>query len=191
MRLIIGITGASGVIYGIRLLDLLRQFSEVETHLILSSYGRYNINLEIDYAPSDVEQLADVVHKESNLAASISSGSFKTDGMIIAPCSMKALSSIVHSFTDGLIARAADVTLKERRPLVLMPRESPLHQGHCELILKAAQLGAIIAPPMPAFYNKPASIDDIVNHSVGRVLDLFDLDCDVVKRWTGQGSNTA
>ena len=185
MKLIVGITGASGVIYGIRLLELLRELPNVETHLILSTYGRHNIKLETKYEPKYVEDLADVVHKESNLAATISSGSFKTDGMIVAPCSMKTLSSIVHSFTDTLVARAADVTLKERRPLVLMPRESPLHQGHCELILKAAQLGAIIAPPMPAFYNHPNSIDDIINHSVGRVMDLFDLDADVVKRWQG------
>lgn len=185
MRLVIGITGATGTIYGIRMLELLREMPEVETHLILSDYGRLNIQLETEMTPKEVESLADVVHKASNLAASISSGSFKTDGMVVAPCSMKTLSAIVHSFTDGLIARTADVTLKERRPLVLMPRETPLHQGHCELIYKASQLGAIIAPPMPAFYNKPQTIDDMVNHTVGRVLDLFDIDTGGVKRWAG------
>lgn len=185
MKLVIGITGATGVIYGIRMLQFLSRVPDVETHLILSDYGRLNIQLETDLKPKEVEALADVVHNASNLAASISSGSFKTDGMIIAPCSIKTLSAIVHSFADGLVARAADVTLKERRPLVLMPRETPLHQGHCELIYKASQLGAIIAPPMPAFYNKPQSVDDIINHTVGRILDLFEIDCGVVDRWAG------
>ena len=185
MRLVIGITGASGAIYGVRLLEILREIPEVETHLIMSNYGRYNIQYETEHSPKEVEAMADVVHSESNLAASVSSGSFKTDGMVVAPCSMKTLSAIAHSFTDGLVARAADVTLKERRPLVLMPRETPLHQGHCELIYKVARMGAVIAPPMPACYNHPQSIDDIINHSVGRVIDLFGLDSGYVKRWAG------
>jgi 4-hydroxy-3-polyprenylbenzoate decarboxylase len=185
MKLVIGITGSSGVIYGIRLLQVLQDHPEVETHLILSKFGRLNVTLETDMQPEQVEALADVVHSPGNQAASISSGSFKTDGMIVAPCSMKTLSAIVHSYADSLIPRAADVTLKERRPLVLMPRESPLHLGHCELLYKAAQLGAVIAPPVPAFYNKPQTLDDMINHSVGRVLDLFDIDIGIVERWGG------
>ena len=157
----------------------------VETHLIISSFGRVNIELETDKTVREVETLADVVHSNRNQAASISSGSFRCDGMIVAPCSMKSLSAIVNSHADNLIARAADVTLKERRPLVLMPRESPLHLGHCELIYRAAQLGAIIAPPMPAFYNRPASLDELIDHTVGRVLDLFGFDLPDVKRWQG------
>ena len=185
-RIIIGISGASGVIYGIRLLEMLRPISGVETHLVMSSYARVNMKIETTYTIDYVESLADEVHKRSNQAASISSGSFKTDGMIIAPCSMKTLSGIANSYNDSLMVRAADVVLKERRRLVLMPREAPLHVGHCKLMYEAAQLGAIIAPPMPAFYNHPKTIDDIVNHSVGRVLDMFDIDPGIVKRWEGQ-----
>lgn len=185
MKLIVGISGASGVIYGVRLLEALRANPDVETHLIMSTYGRMNVELETDKSPQEVEALADVVHNDRNQAASISSGSFPTDGMIVAPCSMKTLSAIVHSFADSLISRAADVTLKERRRLVLMPRETPLHLGHCELLFKAAQLGAIIAPPLPAFYNEPKTIDDLINHSVGRILDLFELDSGQVRRWQG------
>ena len=185
-RIIIGISGASGVIYGIRLLEMLRPISGVETHLVMSSYARVNMKIETTYTVDYVESLADEVHKRSNQAASISSGSFKTDGMIVAPCSMKTLSGIANSYNDSLLVRAADVVLKEHRRLVLMPREAPLHVGHCKLMYEAAQLGAIIAPPMPAFYNHPKTIDDIVNHSVGRVLDMFDIDTGIVKRWEGQ-----
>lgn len=185
MRLIIGISGSSGVIYGIRLLEMLKAVEGIETHLIMSSYARLNISIETDYTPQQVEALADVVHHNKNQAATISSGSFKADGMIVAPCSMKTLSAIVNSYADSLIVRAADVTLKERRKLVLMPREVPLHTGHCKLMYEASQLGAIIAPPMPAFYNKPKTIDDIINHSVARVLDLFDIDTDKTTRWGG------
>ena len=184
-RLIVGISGASGAIYGIRLLETLQAIDEVETHLIMSRYGRLNIEIETSYAPRDVEALADVVHSVGNQAASISSGSFKTDGMVIAPCSMKTLSAVVHSAADSLLARAADVVLKEQRRLVLMPREAPLHVGHCKLLYEAAQLGAVIAPPMPAFYSRPQTIDDLVNHSVGRVLDLFDIDAGMLRRWEG------
>ena len=152
----------------------------------MSSYARLNISIETDYTPQYVEELADVVHSNKNQAASISSGSFKVDGMIVAPCSMKTLSAIVNSYADSLIVRAADVSLKERRKLVLMPREVPLHTGHCKLLYEASQLGAIIAPPMPAFYNQPQTIDDVINHSVYRVLDLFDIDTGNVKRWNGQ-----
>ena len=184
-RLIVGISGASGAIYGIRLLETLKAIGEVETHLIMSRYGRLNIEIETSHSPRDVEALADVVHSVGNQAASISSGSFKTDGMVIAPCSMKTLSAVVHSAADSLLARAADVVLKEQRRLVLMPREAPLHVGHCKLLYEAAQLGAVIAPPMPAFYSRPQTIDDLVNHSVGRVLDLFDIDAGMLRRWEG------
>ena len=184
-RIIIGMSGATGVIYGIRLLQILKAADDVETHLVMSRFARLNIELETSYTPKEVEDLADEVHGAGNQAASISSGSFKTDGMVVAPCSMKTLSEITHSAANNLLARAADVVLKERRRLVLMPRESPLHVGHCKLLYEAAQLGAIIAPPMPAFYNRPETIDDIINHSVGRVLDLFGLDPEFVQRWEG------
>jgi len=185
MRLIIGISGASGVIYGIRLLQLLRDQAEVETHLVMSRTAKLNVTIETDWKVSDVVSLADEVHHYGNLAASISSGSFRVDGMIIAPCSMKTLSAIVSSYTDNLLTRSADVVRKERRKLVLMPRESPLHQGHCKLLYQAASLGAIIAPPVPAFYNRPKSLEEMIDHTVGRVLDLFGLQSDIVKRWQG------
>jgi 4-hydroxy-3-polyprenylbenzoate decarboxylase len=185
-KLIVGISGASGVIYGIRILEMLRTIGGVETHLIMSRYARINIEIETTHTAQYVEALADEVHNVGNQAASISSGSFKTDGMVIAPCSMKTLSAIANSHNDSLLVRAADVVLKERRRLVLMPREVPLHVGHCKLLYEAAQLGAIIAPPIPSFYNQPKTIDDLVNHSVGRVLDLFDLDAGIIKRWVGQ-----
>ena len=184
-KLIVGISGATGVIYGIRLLEVLRTVDDVETHLVMSPYAKLNIEIETSYTPAQVESLAHTVHSHRDQAASISSGSFKTDGMVIAPCSMKTLSAIVNSYADSLIARAADVVLKERRTLVLMPRESPLHTGHCKLLYEASQLGAVIAPPMPAFYSLPQTLDDLVNHSVGRVLDLFDLDAGILKRWEG------
>ena len=185
MKLIIGITGASGVVYGIRLLELLRDMPEGETHLVMSTYARMNIDIETDSCPEAVEELADVVHKYRDQAASIASGSFKTAGMIVAPCSMKTLSNIVSSNAGNLIVRAADVVLKERRRLVLVPRETPLHEGHCRLLYEASRLGAIIAPPVPAFYTRPRSIDDIVTHTVSRVLDLFDIDTGKLRRWQG------
>lgn len=180
-------SGSSGPIYGIRLLEILKTFSDVETHLVMSPAAKLNIKIETSYDAQYVEALADEVHNYRNQAASISSGSFKTDGMVVAPCSMKTLSAIVNSYADSLLIRAADVVLKERRRLVLMPRESPLHVGHCKLLHEAAQLGAVIAPPMPAFYSQPETIDDLVTHSVGRVLDLFDLDAGILKRWEGNG----
>lgn len=185
MRLIIGMSGASGVIYGIRLLEVLKDLPEVETHLVMSSTAKMNVTIETNYSVKQIESLADEVHSDRNIAATISSGSFSTSGMIVAPCSMKSLSGIVHSYADNLLVRAADVVLKEGRKLVLMARETPLHVGHCKLLYEAAQMGAIIAPPMPAFYNAPQTLDDIINHSVGRVIDLFDLDAGVVKRWAG------
>jgi len=185
MRLIVGISGASGVIYGIRLLEALKTLPDIKTHLIISKGGKLNITLETAWDVKEVEALADVAHNDQNLAASISSGSFQTGGMVIAPCSMKTLSGIVHSYADNLIVRAADVILKERRPLVLIPRESPLHVGHTRLLHEAALMGAVICPPMPSFYNAPKTVDDIINHTVGRILDLFSLDSGLVRRWPG------
>lgn len=185
MRLIVGVTGASGVIYGIRLLEVLHEVPVVETHLVVTQSGRLTIGLETDRSMDDVEGLADVVHSVGNLAAPISSGSFRADAMIVVPCSMKTLSAIVNSYSDNLLTRAADVILKERRPLVLMPRESPLHLGHTRLLHEAAVMGVQIAPPMPAFYNKPETVDEIVDHSVGRALDLLGIDSGIVSRWEG------
>ena len=185
MRLIVAITGASGAIYGVRMLEALRAVPKVEVHLVMSKTGRVTVALETGRKVKDVEKLAHHVHRDEDLAASISSGSFRTAGMIVAPCSMKTLSGIVHSYADNLVVRAADVVLKERRKLVLMPRETPVHVGHCRLLLQAAEMGAIIAPPMPAFYNAPRTLDDAIDHSVGRVLDLFDIDSAMVRRWKG------
>lgn len=184
-QIIIGMSGASGSIYGIRLLQVLKTVDDVETHLVMSSYAKQIIEIETSYTVKYVEQLADHVHGIREQASSIASGSFRTDGMIIAPCSIKTLSAIANSYADNLLVRAADVTLKEQRKLVLMPRETPLHAGHCKLLYEAAQLGAVIAPPIPAFYDEPVTIDDQVNHSVGRVLDQFGLDLGIVKRWQG------
>lgn len=191
MRLIVGISGASGVIYGIRLLEVLQEQADIETHLVISDGGKLNIALETAVQVKQVEKLADVVHSDQNLAATIASGSFQTDGMVIAPCSMKTLSGIVNSYADTLMVRAADVVLKERRRLVLMPREMPLHEGHCRLFYEASRMGAIIAPPMPAFYNEPKTIDDLIDHTVGRVLDLFGIDSGIVKRWRGAGQSAS
>jgi 4-hydroxy-3-polyprenylbenzoate decarboxylase len=167
------------------MLEVLKDHADVETHLVISNGGKLNIALETDWDVKEVEALADEVHSDQNLAATIARGSFRTAGMVVAPCSMKTLSGIVHSYADNLIVRAADVILKERRPLVLMPRETPLHAGHCKLMYEATQLGAQLAPPMPAFYNEPKTIDDLINHNVGRVLDLFGVDNSIVKRWAG------
>lgn len=188
MRIIVGISGATGAIYGIRLLQVLQQHPDIETHLVISHPAKQNILLETEYAIEQVEALAHQVHRINDLAASIASGSFKTDGMVVIPCSMKTLSAIAHSYTDNLLARAADVTLKERRRLVLVPRETPLHLGHLRLMTQVAEMGAILLPPMPAFYNKPKTIDDIVNHTVGRALDLLGIEHEsLFKRWMGPG----
>ena len=182
MRLIVGISGATGSIYAIRLLQVLRERG-VETHLIISPTSRKIISEETSFTPEDVEALASFVHPSGDLAAPISSGSFKTDGMIVLPCSVKTLSGIAHSYNDNLMTRAADVTLKEGRKLVLAVRETPLHQGHLKLMLEASRMGAILFPPLPAFYFKPATIDDLINHAVGKILDLFDIDHNLFMRW--------
>lgn len=184
-RIIVGIAGSSGVIYGVRLLEKLRLAGGVETHLVMSRTAIMNLQLETDLGLPEVRALADVNHRIDDVAAPISSGSFITDGMIIAACSMKTLSGIVNSYADNLLIRAADVCLKDRRPLILMPRESPLHAGHCKLLYEAAMLGAVIAPPMPAMYARPKTVDDIIDHSVGRALDLIGAGADFVRRWNG------
>ncbi|WP_312454105.1 UbiX family flavin prenyltransferase [Pseudescherichia sp.] len=190
-RLIIGISGASGAIYGVRLLQVLRDVAEVETHLVMSNAARQTLALETDLSLRDVQALADVVHDSRDIAASISSGSFKTAGMVILPCSIKTLSGIVHSYTDSLLTRAADVVLKERRPLVLCVRETPLHLGHLRLMTQAAELGAAIMPPVPAFYHRPQTLDDIINQTVNRVIDQFDITLpeDLFTRWQGPAAS--
>lgn len=186
-RLIVGISGASGAIYGVRLLQVLRDVAEVETHLVMSQAARQTLSLETDFSLRDVQALADVVHDARDIGASISSGSFKTAGMIILPCSIKTLSGIVNSYTDGLLTRAADVVLKERRPLVLCVRETPLHLGHLRLMTQAAEIGAVIMPPVPAFYHRPASLDDVINQTVNRAIDQFGIELpeDLFQRWNG------
>lgn len=186
-RLIVGISGASGAVYGVRLLQVLRDVAGVETHLILSQAARQTLALETTFSLREVQALADVVHDARDIAATISSGSFKTAGMAILPCSIKTLSGIVHSYTDGLLTRAADVVLKERRPLVLCVRETPLHLGHLRLMTQAAEIGAVIMPPVPAFYHRPQTLDDVINQTVNRVIDQFDIDlpADLFTRWQG------
>ncbi len=190
-RLIIGISGASGVIYGIRMLEVLRELPEIETHLVMSNAAKRTILLETDFQIPQVEALADHLYSFSDIAASISSGSYKTLGMVVAPCTMKTLSGIANSYSDNLLTRAADVVLKDRRKLVLVTRETPLHLGHIRLMQAVTEMGGIIAPPMPAFYHKPQTINDIINQTVNRVLDLFDLelDKDLFRRWEGATGN--
>ncbi|AFB26435.1 MULTISPECIES: UbiX family flavin prenyltransferase [spotted fever group] len=181
-KIVIAISGASGTIYGIRLLEVLKQ-QNIETHLVISEGAALTIKLETKYSIDKVKLLANYYYDDKDLGATISSGSFKTSGMIIAPCSMKTLASIAHSMEDNLISRAAGVVLKDRRKLILMTRETPLHIGHLENMLKVASYGGIISPPVPAFYNNPVNIDDIVNHSITRVLDFFDIETNLIKRW--------
>lgn len=182
-RIIVAITGASGVIYGIRALEILRDLPELEKHLILSPSAIRTMAEETDWTPDAVRQLADEVHSYRDIGASISSGSFKTIGMLVAPCSIKTLSGIANCYNDELVVRAADVCLKERRKVVLMLRETPFHAGHIALMDQVTRNGAIVMPPVPAFYHRPKSIDDIINQSVGRALDLFDIDPKLVHRW--------
>ena len=186
-RIIVGITGASGVAYGIRLLEVLRDAPGVEVHLIVSNAARRTIVLETDVTLAQVEALADSVHRIGDIAASIASGSFRTSGMVVVPCTMKTLSGIAHSWADNLLIRAAEVVLKERRRLVLVPRETPLHLGHLRLLVQAAEMGAVILPPMPAFYHRPTTIEEIIDQTVNRIIDLLgvSLDDDLTPRWTG------
>jgi 4-hydroxy-3-polyprenylbenzoate decarboxylase len=190
-RIIIGISGASGAIYGVRALHALRAAPEIESHLVLSPSAKRTILEETDWSVADVEAQADVVHAHRDIGASIASGSFRTAGMLVAPCSIKSLSGIVHSYNDNLLTRAADVCLKERRPLVLLVRETPLHLGHIEMLAQAARYGAVVLPPAPAFYNRPQTVDDIVNHTVGKALDQFGIPHQLFKRWKEAGSEEA
>jgi 4-hydroxy-3-polyprenylbenzoate decarboxylase len=184
-RLIVGLSGSSGMPYGIRLLEVLHKLGTHEIHLILTDAAKLNVSVETDWSVKDVEALADKVHNVMNISASIASGSFRTEGMIVAPCSIRTLSAIAHSLADNLLVRAADVALKQRRPLLVMPREAPLHTGHCKLLYEASQLGVIVFPPVPTFYGRPRTIEEMVDTTVGRVLDLFGIDTGLVKRWTG------
>ncbi len=183
-RLIVGISGASGTIYGIRLLEVLRD-TPIETHLIMSEAAKAVAELETEYSVAQIETLADVVYRNDDLAAPVSSGSFQTMGMVVAPCAVKSLSAIAHSHNDNLLTRAADVVLKEKRRLVLVVRETPLHLGHLRLMAEAAEYGAIILPPMPSFYHQPKTIADIVDHTVGKVLDQFGIEHQLFRRWAG------
>jgi len=183
-RLIVGITGATGSIFGVRLLDALKA-AGVETHLVLSRWGQRTVEHETGLTFADLESRASVVHGSGNMAATISSGSFRTDGMIIAPCTMRTVAAIAHGNGENLVHRAADVVLKERRRLVIVPRETPLSEIHLENLLKLARMGVAIVPPMPAFYNKPATLEDMVDHIVARVLDQFDIDAAFARRWDG------
>ena len=184
-RLVVGITGASGAIYGIRLLQLLKE-AGIQSHLIMSRAAGVTLAYETDFKIADIEAMADVVHSNQDIGAACSSGSFRTLGMIIAPCSIKTMSEIASGVTANLISRSADVALKERRRLVLMVRETPYHLGHIKTMAAVTEAGGIIYPPVPAFYTKPESLADIVDHTLGRVLDLFDLDLGVVDRWSGK-----
>ena len=186
-RLIVGITGASGAIYGVRLLRLL-QTTEIETHLVMSRSAKITLTQEMDIGIAEVSALASVVHQVDNIGASIASGSFRTMGMVIAPCSMRSLAEITSGATSSLVTRAADVVLKERRRLVLIVREAPLHLGHLRAMTAATEIGAIVYPPVPAFYARPASLEQMVDHTLGRVLDLFDIENTAVNRWGGLNS---
>ncbi len=182
LPIIVGITGASGAIYGVKILEVLRELGR-ETHLILSRAGELNLKLETEYSPEQVRSLAHVVYEIDDIAAPVASGSFLTEGMLVAPCSIKTVSAIANSYSDNLLIRAADVTLKERRPLVLMVRETPLHKGHLDLMSRAADLGAVILPPIPAFYHHPTGIEDVIRQSVGKALDFFKIDHQLYQRW--------
>jgi len=186
-RVIVGISGASGVIHGIRLLEVLREVSDVETHLVVSDAGKRTIALETIRSIEEAECLADQCYRVGDIAAAIASGSFKTTAMVVVPCSMKTLSGIANSYADNLLIRAAEVTLKDRRRLVLVPRETPLHLGHLRLLVKVAEMGAVVMPPMPAFYHHPETVGEIVDQTVNRILDLLgiELEEDLFPRWVG------
>jgi 4-hydroxy-3-polyprenylbenzoate decarboxylase len=182
-RLVVGMSGASGAIYGIRMLEVLSKVEDVEVHLILSPSAGQTIVDETDWKVSDVRALADVVYNNKDIGASLSSGSYRHDGMIVAPCSVKTLSGIVNSYDDNLLTRAADVSLKEKRRVLLLVRETPLHLGHIELMARAAKYGAVVMPPVPAFYHRPQTLDDVINQTVGKALDLFDISHKLFRRW--------
>jgi 4-hydroxy-3-polyprenylbenzoate decarboxylase len=185
MILVIGITGASGVIYGIRLLEVLSTMKEIETHLIISEAGETNISYETSWKIDDVKGMASFCYGINDISARIASGSFKTDGMIVAPCTIKTMSALANSYAENLLTRAADMTLKERRRLVLLVRETPLHLGHIRNMERLSEMGAIIMPPVPAFYHRPRTIQDIIDHTVGKVLDIFNIKHNLFERWSG------
>ncbi|MGH7767881.1 MAG: UbiX family flavin prenyltransferase [Candidatus Binatia bacterium] len=185
-RLIIGISGATGAIYGVRMLEVLSKLKDVETHLVMTRAAKMTIQVETPHSVKDVETLADVVHDINNIGASISSGSFRTAGMVIAPCSMKSMGGIAHSVGGDLLVRAADVILKERKKLVLVARETPLHLGHLETMAALTRMGAVIFPPVPAYYHRPKTLDDIINQTVSRILDQFDIDVTLFERWSDE-----
>ena len=186
-RIVVGLSGSTGAIYAIRLLQALRTIPDVETHLVISAPGKRTLAEETDYALKDVEALAHAVHDNRDIGSALASGSFKTAGMVVAPCSVKTLSALANCYSDTLIARAGDVTLKEGRPLVVVFRETPLHTGHLKQLLALAEMGAVILPPMPAFYHRPKTIADIVDHTVARVLDRLGLPHSLTPEWTGTG----
>ncbi len=181
-RIVIGISGASGVTYGVRMLDVLRE-TDFETHLIISNAGRLNIEIETSRKPAEVEAMADVVYDHKDMAASLASGSFLTEGMVVVPCTIKSLSGIANSYNENLLIRTADVTLKEKRKLVLVVRETPLHVGHLRLMTLAAEMGAHILPPVPSFYHQPETIEDIIDQTIGKVFDYMGIEHDLFKRW--------
>lgn len=187
-RIAVAITGATGSIYGIRLLEVLRPYTDVETHLLISGPGKRTLVEETSWTVADVEALADHRYDNRDIGASLASGSFRTAGMVIAPCSIKTAAAVASCHSDNLVARAADVTLKEGRPLIMLVRETPLHVGHLKMLLALAEMGAVVLPPMPAFYNRPKELDDIVNHTVGRVLDRLGLPQNLVAEWLGTTS---
>ncbi len=186
-RVVVGISGASGVIFGIRLLEVLRGVDDVEVHLVMSNAGKRTIVLETESSVEEVEALADRVYRVGDIAAAVASGSFKTSAMVVVPCSMKTLSGIANSYADNLLIRAAEVALKDRRRLVLVPRETPLHLGHLRLLVRVAEMGAVVMPPVPAFYHRPATVEEIVDQTVNRILDLLDIELedDLFRRWEG------
>jgi flavin prenyltransferase len=186
-RLIVGISGATGAIYGVRILEILRGLKDMESHLVMTRAAKMTIQVETPYSAKDVEKMADVVHDISNVGASISSGSFRTEGMVIAPCSMKSMGGIAHSVGGDLLVRAADVVLKERKRLVLVVRETPLHLGHLENMALLTRMGAVIFPPVPAFYHRPKTLDDVINQTVTRILDQFGIDVTLFERWSDEG----
>ena len=188
-RIVVAISGASGAVYGVRLLQMLRDIPAVQTHLTVSNAGYLNLRQELDMGPEQLHPLADVVYPVADVGAAIASGSFAASGMVVAPCSMRTLGSVAHALSDNLIARAADVMLKERRRLVLMVRETPLHLAHLRNMTAATEMGAIVFPPVPAFYQRPSSIDELVTHSVSRVIDLLDLPQPHAPRWQGLSNN--
>jgi flavin prenyltransferase len=183
-RLIVGISGATGAIYGVRMLEILAKIEDIETHLVLTKAGRMTIQVETPFSVKDVEAMANIVHDINNVGASISSGSFRTEGMVIAPCSM---SGIAHSLGGDLLVRAADVVLKERKKLVLVVRETPLHLGHLEAMATLTRMGAVIFPPVPAFYHRPKTLNDVINQTVTRILDQFEIDVELFHRWDDEG----